>query len=581
MEPAVHYDIRVNGHLDGPWSAWFDGLQVSCDDRAETTITGPVADQAALRGLPAKVRDWALSCSRCAAPTPADHRHGGMAMQPSKHPSASRAGIAWLPTRILALVVVAGSASLFATFWDDAWHTDLGRDQATIPPHLLLYGSVAVVGGVVVAWGLSALRRSRSLVAVLRQPPLLLAATGGTVTLAAMPIDAAWHAAFGRDAVLWSPPHMLGVFGSLALLVGILAGARSESETHPWILAGLGALLLGSAIIPVLEFETDVPQFSEALYLPVLLAASLFAAVVLRHVIPGPLPVARAVGIYVLLRVAIMIGLDGLDRSVPDLPLAILGLAAVDLPWRTAAARYSGGAAAVALTALVASAAGLARVPAGAVAIVAVPVVLVSVVVLAIQAGRLRRSRRPSVLLLLALVLALSPTAAGAHDPGQGRTIAPVTLTGTSDGHGSLTITAETPADACSALTPGRVIARRAGQTVTGALAATGPCRSAGQVRVTAAGRWFLYAQPRLGARVLEAWLPMDAARAGRVVERRELYLPVGRPDGAGLPTAEVVSGIILYALGAFLLALILLQVRGLARTSPARSSSLGSSPIR
>jgi hypothetical protein len=501
-------------------------------------------------------------------------------MQPSKHPSASSTGIAWLPTRILVLVAVAGSASLFATFWDDAWHTDLGRDQATIPPHLLLYGSVGMIGGMVAAWGLSVLRRSRSLAAVLRQPPLLLAATGGTVTLAAMPIDVAWHAAFGRDAVLWSPPHMLGVFGSLALLVGILAGARPGA--HRWILAGLGALLLGTAVIPVLEFETDVPQFSEVLYLPVLLAASLFAAVVLRQVIPGPLPVAGAVGLYVLLRVAIMIGLAGVGRSTPDLPLAIVGLAAVDLPWRTAAARYSGGAAAVALTALAASATGLARVPAGAVAVVTVPT-LVMFLVVAVQVGRRRRSPRPSVLLLLALALAvaLSPTPAGAHDPGQGRPVAPVTLIGTSDGHGSLTIAAETPADACSALTPGRVVARRAGQTVTGALAATGPCRFAGQVRVRAAGRWFLYVQPRLGARVLEAWLPMDPTRAGRVVERRYLYLPAGRPDGAGPPTGEVVSGIVLYALGGFLLALILLQVRGVSRPPPARSSSPGSPPIR
>src|SRR4029453_17928684 len=107
-----------------------------------------------------------------------------------------------------------------------------------------------------------------------------------------------------------------------------------------------GALLLGSAAVPVLEFETDVPQFSETLYLPVLLATTLFTAMVLRQVLPGPLPVARAVGIYVLLRVAIMIGLAGLGRSTPDLPLAILGLAAVDLPWRAAPAPSPGGAAA-------------------------------------------------------------------------------------------------------------------------------------------------------------------------------------------------------------------------------------------
>ena len=74
MAPAVPDDIGVNGHLDGHWSVWFDSLQASCDDRAETTITGRVADQATLPGLPAKVRDWALSRSRRAAPTDRQRR---------------------------------------------------------------------------------------------------------------------------------------------------------------------------------------------------------------------------------------------------------------------------------------------------------------------------------------------------------------------------------------------------------------------------------------------------------------------------------------------------------------------------
>jgi hypothetical protein len=52
----VRYEIRVKGVLDGRWSGWFDGLQVSSDAH-ETTIAGPVADQAALHGLLAKVRD--------------------------------------------------------------------------------------------------------------------------------------------------------------------------------------------------------------------------------------------------------------------------------------------------------------------------------------------------------------------------------------------------------------------------------------------------------------------------------------------------------------------------------------------
>jgi hypothetical protein len=56
----VHYEIRVNGVLGSSWSAWFDGLQVTSDDRGQTTIAGPVTDQAALHGLLAKIRDLGL-----------------------------------------------------------------------------------------------------------------------------------------------------------------------------------------------------------------------------------------------------------------------------------------------------------------------------------------------------------------------------------------------------------------------------------------------------------------------------------------------------------------------------------------
>ncbi len=59
-EPPVHYEIRVPGVLDSRWSAWFEGLAVSSDEHGQTLIAGPVADQAALHGLLAKVRDLGL-----------------------------------------------------------------------------------------------------------------------------------------------------------------------------------------------------------------------------------------------------------------------------------------------------------------------------------------------------------------------------------------------------------------------------------------------------------------------------------------------------------------------------------------
>jgi len=59
-EPPARYEIRIEGVLDSHWSAWFEGLQLSNDEPGQTTIAGPVTDQAALHGLLAKVRDLAL-----------------------------------------------------------------------------------------------------------------------------------------------------------------------------------------------------------------------------------------------------------------------------------------------------------------------------------------------------------------------------------------------------------------------------------------------------------------------------------------------------------------------------------------
>jgi hypothetical protein len=54
------YEIRLKGHLDTRWAAWFDGLTLSYDSDGTTIIHGPVTDQAALYGLLQKTRDVGL-----------------------------------------------------------------------------------------------------------------------------------------------------------------------------------------------------------------------------------------------------------------------------------------------------------------------------------------------------------------------------------------------------------------------------------------------------------------------------------------------------------------------------------------
>ena len=50
------YEIRVEGVLDQRWAAWLGGLHIDRDG-AQTVISGLLADQPALHGLLAKIRD--------------------------------------------------------------------------------------------------------------------------------------------------------------------------------------------------------------------------------------------------------------------------------------------------------------------------------------------------------------------------------------------------------------------------------------------------------------------------------------------------------------------------------------------
>lgn len=54
------YCILVQGNLDRRWSDWFDGFLLTKHRDQTTMLTGPVADQAALHGLLAKIRDLGL-----------------------------------------------------------------------------------------------------------------------------------------------------------------------------------------------------------------------------------------------------------------------------------------------------------------------------------------------------------------------------------------------------------------------------------------------------------------------------------------------------------------------------------------
>jgi len=57
----ARYRIRVRGHLDTRWAAWFDGMTITHEPGGDSVLSGLVPDQAALHGRLARLRDLGLT----------------------------------------------------------------------------------------------------------------------------------------------------------------------------------------------------------------------------------------------------------------------------------------------------------------------------------------------------------------------------------------------------------------------------------------------------------------------------------------------------------------------------------------
>ena len=51
MDRPCIYEIRVEGQVTQRWSDWLGGLTLQIESNGETTLRGPLPDQAALLGI--------------------------------------------------------------------------------------------------------------------------------------------------------------------------------------------------------------------------------------------------------------------------------------------------------------------------------------------------------------------------------------------------------------------------------------------------------------------------------------------------------------------------------------------------
>jgi len=71
------YEIRLRGRLDARWAALLDGMTLTHEPDGTTVLQGRVADQAALHGVLARLRDIGLPLISVAQvdPTLSDTAH--------------------------------------------------------------------------------------------------------------------------------------------------------------------------------------------------------------------------------------------------------------------------------------------------------------------------------------------------------------------------------------------------------------------------------------------------------------------------------------------------------------------------
>lgn len=386
---------------------------------------------------------------------------------------------------------------------------------------------------------------------VLRKPGLALGVAAAAAALAAPPADATWHSAFGSDPVLWSPPHLLSLVGAAALVVAALVSAGRASSRGGRVV--LGAALLGVVHAVLLEYDADVPQFSEALYLPLLVVTGLGSSWLIVRVVGERFATCWALAAYLAFRLVVLAVLTAAGWSRPDVPLALLGLVVVDVaPRRWRYARWPLAGPAVTGLQVAASALGVSSVPVGPVAAMVTAVVLVGVPV-------------------------VNPAPARAHDPGDGPAVGSADVRVSGNGSGSF-VRVDYGHSRCvqrrAAL--GGPHRRRAGRTVTGRVRPASsphvqPVGYRGSITVPSPGLWFVYAEMRDSARRMEMWRAVDYTTATPTVERRSIYLP---STVAPRPAQEYIAAALLYGVSAALLVWALLVVRALSRPRDPDGSS-------
>ncbi|GGA70397.1 hypothetical protein GCM10011507_22420 [Edaphobacter acidisoli] len=212
--------------------------------------------------------------------------------------AGTRAGVPWY----VWWGVVAVTSSSIGGAWDVSWHRSIGRDTFWTPAHMAIYACgviAAVICGYLIfatTFGSSEKMRAASVNVFGLRAPLgaFIAAWGGVAMLTSAPFDNWWHAAYGLDVKIVSPPHTLLILGIRAVAVGILflilagmnrAVAEGTAEGDESfrslrrLFLYLGGLMVGGQMFFLMEYTWDVKLHTVIAYIAMAIAVPIVLAV--------------------------------------------------------------------------------------------------------------------------------------------------------------------------------------------------------------------------------------------------------------------------------------------------------------
>jgi hypothetical protein len=182
---------------------------------------------------------------------------------------------------------LAVTSSSIGGAWDVSWHRSIGRDSFWTPAHMAIYACgvlAAVICGylmLVNTFGRPSRESAASVKVLGFRAPLgaFIAAWGGIAMITSAPFDNWWHAAYGLDVKIVSPPHTLLILGIRCVAIGILflilaamnRASTVESSEHTFktlqhLFLYVGGLFIGGQMFFLLEYTWDVKLHSASPY---------------------------------------------------------------------------------------------------------------------------------------------------------------------------------------------------------------------------------------------------------------------------------------------------------------------------